>query len=129
MTRLSLHLSFATIQDFMLNSVIFYNTSISHEQFDSMPQSIGRSWSSLVEGDEGYIAQVASCTVYDNPPPHHMYGNIHSWGKSCCSSPSTKELHGYSVHEERLKQFAGELKARLNVTLKRHAHWNKSSLN
>ena len=69
MTRLSLHLSFATIQDFMLNSAIFYNTSISHEQFDSMPQSIGRSWSSLVEGDEGYIAQVASCTVYDNPPP------------------------------------------------------------
>ena len=36
-------------------------------------QGCGGSDTAVVEGDEGYIAQVASCTVYDNPPPSHVW--------------------------------------------------------
>ena len=57
-------------------------------------------WSSLVEGDEGWIRPskklLCLCSTQKNNATHSWHNSKVVWllGWSSCSSPSTKELHG-----------------------------------
>ena len=57
-------------------------------------------WSSLVEGDEGCIdpSGKLSC-LWQTPQNYATHEWLHSihMGRSICSSPSTKELHGWAM--------------------------------
>ena len=74
---------------------------------DTFPNSecpLACPWSSLVEGDEGSIGLrgklLCLWQTLKSYATHAWHHSMHVWllGQSGCSSPSTKELHGFSVY-------------------------------
>ena len=83
------------------NTLLVQTLKVGSEYFAFMRLLvIGTSWSSLVVGDEGCIGpskKLLFMLNQKNYATHAWHNAIIVWllGLSSCSSPSTKELHGY----------------------------------